>query len=134
MAPALADLLAPPTTAVIAMEMQRGVTGDLAMMTELRDLMVSTGVIDNVAAVVRGARTAGARVVHCRAISRSDGAGRKNNARILTATAESARAMVDGSAAAEVIPELGVEPADIDMPRLHGLTPFTGTSLDRVLR
>jgi nicotinamidase-related amidase len=39
-----------------------------------------------------------------------------------------------GSPAAELCPELGPEPEDIECRRIHGLTPFTGTELDSILR
>ena len=32
------------------------------------------------------------------------------------------------------MPELGDDPRDIVVPRLHGMTPFTSTSLDQILR
>jgi nicotinamidase-related amidase len=91
-------------------------------------------VIDAVALTCRSARAAGARVVHCRAVVRPDRAGRLNNCRILAASAKGADAIELGTPGADVMPELEPSPDDIDMPRLHGLTPFTGTSLDRVLR
>jgi nicotinamidase-related amidase len=34
----------------------------------------------------------------------------------------------------ELVPELGDDPRDIIVPRLHGMTPFTSTSLDQILR
>ena len=63
-----------------------------------------------------------------------DKAGRLNNCRILSVTAKGAHVFEIGAPGAEVMPELEPDPSDIEMPRLHGLTPFTGTSLDRVLR
>jgi biuret amidohydrolase len=57
-----------------------------------------------------------------------------NNARILKASSKGAHVFEIGAPGAEVMPELEPVASDIDMPRLHGLTPFTGTSLDRVLR
>ena len=82
----------------------------------------------------RAARRAGARVVHCTAVTRPDEAGRLNNSRILKATAKGAHVFEIGTPGAEVMPQLEPSPSDVEMPRLHGLTPFTGTSLDRVLR
>ena len=134
MAQDLAALVDPAHTALITMEMQRAVTGDLAMMTELRDLMVAEGTIDNIAAAVLAARAAGTQVVHCTAETRADGRGRKNNARILAATAKMASGLAPGEPGAEVIPEIGVDATDIVLPRMHGLTPFTSTSLDQILR
>jgi nicotinamidase-related amidase len=42
--------------------------------------------------------------------------------------------LISGTPSAEVVPELGQQPSDLVVPRLHGMTPFTGTSLDAVLR
>jgi len=130
----LDQLASPAHTALLTMEMQRGITGDLAMMTELRDQMVAAGTIANVAALAEAARSAGVRVVHCTAETRADGAGRVDNCRLLAATAAGAAQLRPGSEAAALIPELGAHEADIVLPRLHGLTPFTGTSLDQILR
>jgi nicotinamidase-related amidase len=130
----LAELVDPRHTAVLTMELQRGVSGDLAAMQALAEELRTSGVIDAVALTCRSARAAGARVVHCRAVVRPDRAGRLNNCRILAASAKGADAIELGTPGADVMPELEPSPDDIDMPRLHGLTPFTGTSLDRVLR
>lgn len=39
-----------------------------------------------------------------------------------------------GEPTSEVVGELGPEPADLVLHRIHGYTPFTGTALDVVLR
>lgn len=132
--PTLEDLVAPSTTAVLTIELQRGVSGDLAMMPELHAELVDRGVIAAAATVCRTGRSAGVRVVHCTAVTRADGAGRLNNARILAATAKHQSLLEQGSPGAQVMPELEPADTDIEMARLHGLTPFIGTSLDRVLR
>jgi nicotinamidase-related amidase len=43
-------------------------------------------------------------------------------------------AMLSGSPSAELVPELGPEPEDLVSTRLHGVSPFIGTSLDPWLR
>jgi nicotinamidase-related amidase len=132
--PELAELVDPRHTAVLTMELQRGISGDLATLPALAQEMKDRGVIAAAATVCKAARVAGARVVHCTAVTRPDEAGRLNNSRILKATSKGAHVFEIGAPGAEVMPELEPSPSDIDMPRLHGLTPFTGTSLDRVLR
>ena len=132
--PLAGELLVPKHTAVVTVELQRAVCGDLATMPALRQAVLDRGIIDAAAIVCRTARSVGARVVHCTAVSRPDGAGRINNARILAATAKGASALLEGSPGAEVLAELEQCPSDVELPRLHGLTPFIGTSLDRVLR
>src|SRR4029079_14932130 len=42
--------------------------------------------------------------------------------------------LVPGSDAVGVPSEIGVDPADIVLPRYHGLGPMTGTQLDPILR
>jgi nicotinamidase-related amidase len=39
-----------------------------------------------------------------------------------------------GSAAVQVPEEIGVDPADLVLPRYHGVGPMTGTQLDSILR
>lgn len=130
----LAELVDPRHTAVVTMEMQRGISGDLATLPALAQELRDRGVVDACGSVCRAARTAGARVVHCTAVTRPDELGRLNNSRILKATARGAHVFEVGTPGAEVMAELEPSPSDVEMPRLHGLTPFTGTSLDRVLR
>ena len=42
--------------------------------------------------------------------------------------------LVEHTEGAELIPSFGPETEDILVPRLHGLTPFTSTSLDQIIR
>lgn len=132
-APNLADLIDPASTAVVTMELQRGVIGDLAKMAALREVLLADGTIDNAAALCHGARTAGVRVVHATAVNRPDGAGHRANCRLLARPPGPSPIDV-GSPGAEVIPELGVTDDDIVLERLHGMTPFMSTSLDQILR
>lgn len=133
----LGELVAPEHTAVLTMECQRGVVGDLAIMTELREIVEAKGSLDAAGVLCRRARHAGAQVVHCTAEFRPDTRGSAANCRLLAMSTKLARqgqGVISGTPAAEVVPELDAQPTDIWMPRLHGLTPFTATSLDQVLR
>jgi nicotinamidase-related amidase len=78
-------------------------------------------------------------VVHCTATSRPDGAGSATNCKIFALTARMRRERGStptdlGTPGVQLVPELGDDPRDIVVPRLHGMTPFTGTSLDQILR
>jgi nicotinamidase-related amidase len=42
--------------------------------------------------------------------------------------------LVEGSEQARLVPELGPEPSDLILSRMHGLSPMHGTELDAVLR
>jgi nicotinamidase-related amidase len=135
----LAALVAPSHTAVLTMEMQRGVVGDEALLRALVEEVERSGTIERVALVCAAARAAGARVVHCTAETRPDGAGATENTKIFALAArrrrERGRGEIDiGSSGAQLVPELGVDAGDIVVSRLHGMTPFTSTSLDQILR
>lgn len=129
----LPALLDPTHTAVLTMELQRGVMGDLAMIPDLRDEVNAIGMLERVGALLTAARSAGARVVHCTAEFREDRQGSGTNAPMLRASAKGG-SLIAGTPSVEVVPELGQQPSDLVVPRLHGMTPFTGTSLDAVLR
>src|SRR5690606_10283158 len=121
--------------AVLTMELQRGVTGDLSAMPDLAAEVKATGVIDNVAKLCAGARAAGARAVHCTAGFRADGQGSKANSRMQAASQKLNQGrLAIGQPGAEVMPEIGPQPTDIEVSRVHGMTPFTSTSLDQILR
>jgi nicotinamidase-related amidase len=131
----LRTLANPSTTAVVTMELQRGVTGDLAAMVDLAAEVKAAGVIDNVALLCATARTVGAKVVHCTAVYRPDNLGSKVNSRIQAAAIKLNQGRIDiGQPGCEVMPELDPQPSDIVLPRIHGMTPFMSTSLDQVLR
>ncbi len=129
----LTALLDPTHTAVLTMELQRGVMGDLAMIPDLRDEVNAIGMLERVSALLAAARTAGAVVVHCTAEFREDRRGSGTNAPMLRASAKSGN-LTAGTPSVELVPELGLQPSDLVVPRLHGMAPFTGTSLDAVLR
>jgi nicotinamidase-related amidase len=130
----LSELLAPAHTAVLTMELQRGVVGDRATIGTLADAVADGEVIDHAARVVAAARSAGARVVHCTAEFRPDRAGSSDNAPMLRAIAKGPAHLVAGSAETALVPELGPQPSDVIAARRHGLTPFPGTDLDQILR
>jgi len=129
----LADLARPSHTVLITQECQRGVIGSHSLLPALAEA-AGKELIPNVARLAAAARKAGVRVVHCTAIQRPDGFGRNQNARLFQATRKGPVRLVPGSEAAEVVPEIGVEAADVVVPRMHGLSPFQGTELDSILR
>ncbi len=70
------------STAVLTMELQEGVVGPDAMMQALVAEVRRTGMLGVVRQLCDAARDAGARVVHCTAVSRPDGAGSAVNCKI----------------------------------------------------
>jgi nicotinamidase-related amidase len=134
MAVDLRELLTPATTAVLTMELQRGVVGDQAAIRPLADEVRARHVVDQAAAVVTAARGAGASVVHCVAEFRADRAGSNDNSPLLHVLATGPPNLVVGTESVELVPELVPEPSDLVARRRHGLTPFPGTDLDQTLR
>jgi nicotinamidase-related amidase len=121
-------------TAVLVMEMQRGVVGDLTKFPDLVTACRSRDVVPNTAAVLEAARAAGVPVVHCTAAFRADRAGsHTGNCPFIVSLLDDPAHMLDGTPAVEVLPELR-HPGDLESRRLHGFSPFTGTSLDMTLR
>ncbi len=134
----LRAILDPSTTAVLTMELQQGVVGEGAMLGALVDELQRAGTLDTVRRLCAGARDAGARVVHCTVVARPDGAGSTENCKIFAMSAKQRRehgsTVTDiGSPGAEVIDGLE-DPRDIVVSRMHGMTPFTSTALDQILR
>ena len=135
MAVDLAELVAPAHTAVLTMELQRGVVGDLASLPDLRDAAEAVGMPANAGRVCRAARATGARVVHCNAVFRPDRQGSAVNCRMLAASMKLAGDSLDvGAPGTENLPVLEVAPSDLVVERSHGLTPFVATELDQLLR
>jgi nicotinamidase-related amidase len=135
----LQRIVEPSQTAVLTMELQQGVVGKSAMLPALVEEVARTGMLATAGRVCAAARDAGARVVHCTAESRPDGAGSSTNCKIFALGARTRResgvgATDIGTPGARLVPELGDDPRDITVPRLHGMTPFTSTSLDQILR
>ena len=73
-------------------------------------------------------------VIHCTAESRADGFGGNRNSKLfaIARKGRSGKPMPTGTF--DLHPDIGVEPTDIVLPRLHGASPMAGTSLDTILR
>ena len=121
------------------MELQQGVVGDGALLPALVEQVAAADTVTRAAQVCRAAREVGARVVHCTVEHRADGAGATENCRIF-ALGEKLRREQGvvpteiGTRGAALVPELGPEPSDVVVARMHGMTPFMSTSLDQMLR
>lgn len=131
-APPLSQLVDPAHTAVVTSEVQNGVVGPSSALPALAE--AARPMIARVAVLCAAARAAEVPVVHATAARRADGAGSNTNARLFMAVRRSPVALLPGSEAVQVVPELGPEPEDLVLTRLHGLNPMAGTDLDPVLR
>jgi len=116
------------------MEIQRGVVGDLTSFPELAEATRRVGVVANTARLLDAARAISVPVVHCTAEFRADRAGSTVNCQLIAAMVRNPEHLLAGSPATELIAELGPEPGDLVSSRRHGVSPFTGTSLDTWLR
>ncbi|UDY36352.1 cysteine hydrolase [Dermatobacter hominis] len=121
-------------TAVVTMELERGVVGDEATLTQLRDAARERGTLEACGRLVAAARERGVPVVHCIAQWREDRRGTVLNTPLTRALARNPGQILAGSPAVELVDELGDTAGDLRSVRHHGLTPFTGTDLDAVLR
>jgi nicotinamidase-related amidase len=129
-----AELVAPGHTAVVTCEMQRGVIGDLAPSPELAEEAAALDIVGRSARMATAARAVGVRVVHALVALRADRAGLTINTPLMAIVTRNPDQVREGTPAADLVPELGPEPEDIECRRIHGLTPFTGTELDPILR
>ena len=134
MAIQLKDLIDPATTAVLCMEMQRGIVGDLSSIPQLHEAVHGGKVPAHLAGLMQAARAAGAQVVYCNSLRRKDRKGSMVNAPMLARGVRNPTHCVEGTASAEVIPELAPLESDFISGRYHGMSPFTGTALDAGLR
>lgn len=130
----LGEVAAPAHSAVLTMEIQRGVVGDLSTFPQLADAARAVGVVNNTARLLGAARRIGVRVVHCTAEFRSDRAGSAINCQLVAAALRNPDHLLAGTPATELVDGLGPEPSDLVSARVHGVSPFTGTSLDTWLR
>jgi nicotinamidase-related amidase len=131
---ALADLVGHGRSAVVTMELQRGVVGDLSSFPALADEVRRVDLIATTARLLTGARRAGVPVVHCTAGFRSDRLGSPANAPLMTAVFRRPDHLLEGTGAVDFVPELGAEAGDVVSHRRHGVSPFVGTDLDPTLR
>ncbi len=129
----LTHLLAPPYCALILLECQRGVVGDLSGLPALAE-NAQKGMIPVAANLVLAARAAGVTIIHCTAERRFDALGANTNARLFQHMSHVDNPLLRGSDAAQIVPEISVVESDIVLPRLHGLSAFHGTELDAILR
>lgn len=129
----LADLCDPSRTAVICQEIQKGIVGDISIHRDLAELAAG-GLIPSVARLVERAREVESLVVHCTTVRRDDDRGSNKNARIFRAARKLGTPLEPGGEGVQVVDEIGVGPNDIELPRLHGLSPMYDTGLDSILR
>jgi nicotinamidase-related amidase len=130
----LADLVAPESTVVLTQECQKGVIGDLSLLPALAESARATGMIDNVARVVKVGRSAGCEVLHCIAATRADRRGASTNAPLFAGTAKRPVMMLPGSEGTELVDGIEAVETDVFSTRIGGLSPVNGTDVPTLLR
>ena len=128
------EVIRPGDTAVLTMELQRGIVGTESLVPQLGEQLRASGGVESVSRLLAAARSSGVAVVHATVAHRANGPRGASNAPILERAQAMPDHLVTGSTSAQVLPELGPGPDDITVERLHGVTPFTGTELDATLR
>jgi nicotinamidase-related amidase len=130
----LRSLLAPERCAVLLQEVQEGVIGTTSGLPELAQAARESSLIANAERVVKAARLVKVPVIHCTAENLPNGFGSNVNARLFVGARKSGLTNLRGSDSVKPITAVGPVDTDIVMPRLHGLSPLTGSSLDSLLR
>lgn len=126
--------LDPAGTAVLTMELQRGICGDLAALPALRDAVTEIGAATIAGAIAALARSAAVPVIHCTFSMRPDRLGAPLDLPMMGAARRDPDYLREGQTVCELLPELDLQPGDVIVDRHHGITPFHGTNLDPILR
>jgi nicotinamidase-related amidase len=121
----------PDTTALLFVECQRGVIGDLSVLPALAES--ARPVVAAMGRLAAGARATGVPVVHLTYVPGARGRTANRRSRLMRATTATAQ-WDDQHPAAQVVPEIGVEPGDLVLPRHQGVSPVHRTEVLAVLR
>lgn len=130
----LRALVTPGTTAILTMEVQRGVVGDLSTIPDLAREAEASGLESSVARLLDAGRRTDVTVVHCTAGFLPGGEGTPLNAPLIKAMLRRPDHLLEGTDSVDLVARLGPEPGDLISHRRHGVSPFGGTNLDRMLR
>ncbi len=123
----------PLTSAVVTMEMQRGICGDLAAFVALQDA-VALGVADQTGILLDAARLHHYTVMHCIFTLRADRVGTRMDLPLMAAARKDPNYLLQSTEAVALLPQLHQAPSDLICERHHGVSPFSGTDLDARLR
>ena len=125
----------PKRTAVVLIEYQNDFTSEGGVLHDaVRDVMESTGMLDNTRRLVEAARSAGATIVHA-PITFAAGYGELSDHPygILKGVVDST-AFVKGEWGAEIVDALEPQQGDVVVEGKRGLDTFATTNLDFILR
>ena len=115
--------------AVLTMELQRGVCGDLASFAALRDEVTAHGIGAAAGRLCAAARATGKPVVHCTFSMTPDRADTDLSIPLMSAARKNPHYLLHGTPACDLLPELEAQPGDLGSDRHHGVSPFGRTDL-----
>jgi len=118
-------------TALLFIECQRGVVGDHSVLPALAE--AAQPALAAMGRLAAGARRSGVQVVHLTYLPLAGGRSTSRTAPLMQATSSSA-AWGEGHPALEVVPEIGIDPADLVVPRHQGISPVHRTEVLTILR
>jgi len=121
----------PCTTALLFVECQRGVIGDLSVLPALAD--AAQPALAAMARLAAGARGAGVQVVHLTYLPLAGGRSASQRSPLMRATTSTA-AWRDSDAPLEIVPEIRAGPDDLVLPRHQGISPVHHTEVLSILR
>jgi nicotinamidase-related amidase len=128
----LTKVLAEPTV-LLLQELQEDVVGEGSRLPALAEACTAIGLLDRATQLAAAARQAEIQVIHCTAESMPAGFGANRNARLFAAARRAGTANQRCSGSARPVSVLGPAPEDLVVPRYHGLSPLTGSSLKQLL-
>ena len=124
-------MAAPDQTALLFIECQRGVVGDLSMLPALAEAAAPK--LQTMGRLADGARSAGVQVFHLTYLPIAGGRSTNRRAPMMRMTTASSAWTADDPAV-EVVEEIGVGTGDIVLPRRAGISPMWRTDTLTILR
>ena len=124
-------MASPEQTAVVFVECQRGVIGDLSVLPALA--AAAQPALAAMGRLAAGARQAGVTVAHLTYLPLARGRSASRRAPLMRATA-STQDWHPAHPAFEIVPEVGVGPDDLLLPRHQGISPVHRTEVLAILR
>ena len=121
----------PRTTALLFVECQRGVIGDLSVLPALAE--AAQPALAAMGRLATGARRSGVQVVHLTYLPLAGGRSASQRSPLMRATTSTA-AWRDADAALDIVPDIGLGPDDLVLPRHQGISPVHRTEVLTVLR
>jgi len=129
--PGSAVMADPSRTALLMIECQRGVVGDLSVLPDLA--AAAQPILETIGRLAREARRHGVSVVHLTYAPLAEGRSTNQRSRLTRGTA-STSTWGPERPGAEVVAVIGVEPGDLVFERHQGISPVHRTEVLAILR